>query len=316
MSRKYDKKDHKPPNFDPERDAQLFRDIYECGGLTSRQISALHFGKTKQQFPIAVTQSNCRTRLTQLHQYGYLDPIIRDLIPKRDYIYRLTRKGIVKLAGWLGVPETEFSVRAQISSAQDDVLDHHELRNNVRVALMIAAAQHGATITEWRSERYFKVKPLQVPKKLGGIWSFDDCDRLEPDDFFALQSQDPHDLKPYRYYKFIELDRGTETGRSVNQSYSTWERKIRLYRAYYNSGAYRQEFGTEAMVVLTITTSETRLRNLKRITEEAGGKGRFWFTTIDKVTSWDVLTTKIWQVAATDELRAILSRLEREKEHS
>lgn len=303
MTRKYNKKDHKPPKFNAERDMQLFRDIYECGGLTSRQISALHFGRTKR-FPVRVTQAQCRDRLTQLHQHGYFEVIERDVMPKRDYLYRLSAKGVAKLAGWLGVAKKDLTVRAQISSREIDTLDHHELRNNIRVALTIAARKSGITVVTWLTERYFKQYPLEVIS--GGT-----VEKLEPDDYFHLSREipDPESSdNPWtdEYHRFIEVDMGSETGRSLNIQYRTFERKVKSYLEYYRSGAYQERFGTRGMAVLVVTISETRLTNLKRITEEAKGGGRFWFTTMERITSEHVLTGKIWQIAGKDELRSIL----------
>jgi hypothetical protein len=46
-----------------------------------------------------------------------------------------------------------------------------------------------------------------------------------------------------------------------------------------------------------VTTSERRLVNLKAITEQAGGRSRFWFTTASLASAGDILTGLIWQVA-------------------
>jgi hypothetical protein len=52
--------------------------------------------------------------------------------------------------------------------------------------------------------------------------------------------------------------------------------------------------------VLTVTTGERRLANLKKITEEAGGKSRFWFTTFEQLTSNTALNQPIWQIAGRE----------------
>lgn len=303
MPRKYKKKDHKPPKFHPDKDRELFRDIYECGGLTSRQVSALHFGKVKR-FPVSRTQAQCRDRLTQLHQYEYLEVIKRDVMPKRDYIYVLGAKGISRLAGWLGVSSRELPKRTQVSSREVATLDHHEARNNVRVALLLAARSCGATVVTWLADRYFRKFPLPVTLSNKSL-------DLVPDDYFHLQWEvpdpdDPELVRERSAHRFIEVDMGTETGRSNNSSYRTFEGKVKAYLEYYRSGAYTERFGTRGMAVLVVTTNETRLSNLKRITEEAKGGGRFWFTTMKSITSEHILTGKIWQAAGTEELRSIM----------
>ena len=85
-----------------------------------------------------------------------------------------------------------------------------------------------------------------------------------------------------------------------------WSRKVRAYIAYFTPqspdqlSVYAQRFGTSKVRILTVTTGQTRLENLKRITEQAGGRGRFWFTTFDQVTPKTVLTKPIWHKAGQD----------------
>ncbi len=50
--------------------------------------------------------------------------------------------------------------------------------------------------------------------------------------------------------------------------------------------------------MLTITTSEARLRNLKAVTEAEGGRERFWFTTFARFGQYDVLRDAIWNAAS------------------
>jgi len=58
--------------------------------------------------------------------------------------------------------------------------------------------------------------------------------------------------------------------------------------------------------VLTVTTGEKRLDNLRRLTEEAEGKVKFWFTTFDQLTPETVLTAPIWQVASLPEPKKLV----------
>jgi hypothetical protein len=74
-------------------------------------------------------------------------------------------------------------------------------------------------------------------------------------------------------------------------------RKVRAYMAYYRSGQYHARYGTRSLRVLTVTTSQKRLANLKASTEQAGGGPMFWFTTFDRVNTENILSAPIWQVA-------------------
>jgi hypothetical protein len=59
------------------------------------------------------------------------------------------------------------------------------------------------------------------------------------------------------------------------------------------------------MSVLTVTTSDKRLANLKAVTEKVGGMGRFWFTTFGRVREADPIADPIWFKAGSDELFAL-----------
>src|SRR6266496_3844534 len=93
-----------PPEF-TERDVQIFKDIYECDGLTSHQISALHYPlhatPEERVFPIKISHSNCLKRLLTFFEFGYLErteqPELRSRGTK-DYIHHLSKKGVAQLA--------------------------------------------------------------------------------------------------------------------------------------------------------------------------------------------------------------------------
>jgi Replication-relaxation len=295
------------PKFIP-RDDRVFADIYECGGLTSHQISALHYPLNvppeQRVFPISKASPSCLQRLLQLYQHRYLDR--RDQAKRRgqgtsQYIYYLTKKGVERLARVLDCSVADLPYSPQKKYLSDDFLEHHVLRNDVRVALMLAAPKNQAGIITWYTEKYFKRNPLRTVKTAADGKS--KPENLEPDDYFHLHSEQP---EAHEYHRFLEIDRGKETGISGGDIYRSWTRKVKLYLVYYESGEYTRRFGSRGLCILTVTTGDKRLTNLKRATEKAGGVGRFWFTTFDQVASETALTGKIWQVAGTDELRSII----------
>ena len=55
-----------------------------------------------------------------------------------------------------------------------------------------------------------------------------------------------------------------------------------------------------------MTTGQRRLENLKRITEERGGKARFWFTTLARINAGDILTDALWSVATRTTVHALV----------
>jgi hypothetical protein len=91
---------------------------------------------------------------------------------------------------------------------------------------------------------------------------------VRPDGYFCYR------VGERRAHFFLEVDLGTESNRCFRQ-------KVRAYIAYRQSGRYRERYGAYAFRVLTITTSERRMANLRRATEAEGGGSMFWFTTLD-----------------------------------
>ena len=55
-----------------------------------------------------------------------------------------------------------------------------------------------------------------------------------------------------------------------------------------------------------VTTSAGRTESLRRMTEQAGGKQRYWFTTLDQISPSTVLKTPIWQVATQSVLQPLV----------
>jgi hypothetical protein len=110
----------------------------------------------------------------------------------------------------------------------------------------------------------------------------------------------------YEFHFLLETDRRTVVGQYSRWGGKDWSRKIRTYIAYFTPSApgqpslYEQRFGTSKLRVLTVTTGQIRLDNLKRITEQVGGRDRFWFTTFDRLKAETALTEPIWQKAGTD----------------
>jgi hypothetical protein len=74
-------------------------------------------------------------------------------------------------------------------------------------------------------------------------------------------------------------------------------RKVSAYLEYHRSGKYQLRYKMQGLRMLTVTTGEKRLANLKAATEKTGGKARFWFTTFEQIRKSDVLTEAIWQKA-------------------
>jgi hypothetical protein len=81
--------------------------------------------------------------------------------------------------------------------------------------------------------------------------------------------------------------------------------------AYFQSGQYAKRYKAQSFRVLTVTTGAGRLENLLRITEEAGGKSIFWFTTYEALSAQRFVAAPIWSVANREGLSALIQLGER-----
>ncbi len=294
------------------RDLAVFYAICQSGALTARQISALFFPPF--QYPLDVPSANCQYRLRLLRAHGYLAHIEQPQIPsdgRKPYLYQLTTKGVQTLASYLGCPVAELPYHKRDSRLSAFYLEHLLMGNDLRVCITLAAQKHGVQLVAWHDE--LTLKSTHSADKLTII---DRAGRqqanlvLVPDGFIHLHRTQP---LPLDAFFFLEIDRGTTTGQSTIEGRRTWERKIRLYREYYASGAYTQRYGTRGLRILTIVKSEQRLAHLKQITELVGGKGRFWFTSVELLSSAHIFTLPIWQKAGSTGLFALLSERGTEK---
>ena len=87
----------------------------------------------------------------------------------------------------------------------------------------------------------------------------------------------------------------------------SWRRKILVYRRLQESGLLKEHYNADSMIVATVTTSTTRLENIRTVAEKADADHRFWFTTFDDLNHTTVLTDPIWAVVGLgDEQQSLL----------
>lgn len=95
---------------------------------------------------------------------------------------------------------------------------------------------------------------------------------LVPDAVFALAYRTDAGER-YRLF-VLEADRGTEPGRSNSFDRKSQLRTVLQYRTYVGEELYKAHLGVSApMLVLTVTTSATRLRNLVDLVTETAATG-------------------------------------------
>jgi hypothetical protein len=118
---------------------------------------------------------------------------------------------------------------------------------------------------------------------------------LHPDAYFALSAGDGR-----REHFLLEVDRGTEPISRSQWTATSIRRKLAAYWQVYAS-RLNERVGMPSFRVLTITSSETRVENMRALARAMDPKQRgsalFLFTTADRVTLDDpapALTAPLW----------------------
>ncbi len=218
-----------------------------------------------------------------LYHYGFIE---RAEQPQRlsegrkPLIYFLDREG----ASFL---ETKYDLPVDWKPKDNRVsqlfLDHLLQVNAIRVALTLSARQHAFSIDHWLDDKRLKSPQMKDQVELLGDGGKRTKAAVVPDAYFHLQTEEDS------YNFFLEADMGTVTGESSKWERRDWGRKVRAYLEYYRSGGYEARYKTKDLRILTVTTGEARLTHLKGVTERAGGRARFWFTTFKRIENQDIL---------------------------
>ena len=297
-----DNGDHKPAVRLTDRDLAIIKSVYEHRALTTPQIQRMHFpaGQGRSERGRLV---HCQHRLKLLYHNGYLT---RDERPtklsegREALVYFLDTLGAKLLASYykVDISELDWRPRDNTAGANHLFIDHLLHTNDVRIALTCAAQADGWDVTRYVDDRDLRRKEMKAYVQLLG-----ESERVAivPDGFFTLSSDQR------TFHHFLEVDLRTVVGLSSKTGRRDWSRKVRAYLEYFHSGRYGERYSAKGFRVLTVTTGQTRLQNLFEITEDAGGKSLFWFTTLDAVASLQSLSEPIWSVAGRDGLSPLVS---------
>ncbi len=278
-----------------ERDIAIVEAVYTYRALTTEQIARLFFTPS--------AHSQCLLRLKLLFHHSFLK---RGEQPqtmtegRKPLVYWLDQKGAELLAMQQECEVTELDWHPKQHLVKYLYLDHLLATNDVRIAFTLAATAQGITLETWLDDKTLKRNHANDKVTLTGPQGGVEQAAVVPDGYFVLETAE------HRYQQFLEVDRRTITGQASTLGAHDWARKIATYLAYIRSGKYEARYGTMKGRILTVTTGEKRLANLKAITERTGGKSRFWFTTFAQATPDAILTAPIWAVAAQDGLHSFL----------
>ncbi len=234
-----------------------------------------------------------------MFQWGYLTRIEQ---PSRLSEGRKPLVYVVDTKGRAVLEEQDHELEATPITSRVSLafLEHTLATNEVVIAIDQSAKRRSWTILKYLDDRTLKAQ-MKDKVTLKGEHGGRQTAAVVPDAYIRLDAS--RDI----YNFFLEVDRGTVTGEASVWRRRDWRRKVMAYLEYYRHGLYQKRYNTADMRVLTITTGEGRMAHLKKITEEAGGKARFWFTTFERLKGGDILTDHVWSVATHDEKYALIS---------
>lgn len=280
-----------------KRDKAVIHSVAMYRVLSTTGIAALFFPTTAA----TGVNSQCLARLRFLTRAGYL--VRREQLSLRaegrsPYLYYLGPEGVRFLRD-LGMSPADIDWRPSDANSKWLYLSHQLDVNRFRVTVALAAQRRGSAITQWIDDRALRRLPpehVEILDRRGNARR----EAVVPDGMFSLVDGE------FLHHLLVEVDRSTVTASSTLPEAHDWWRKVKVYLSYFDSDLPVARYGTDRFRVLTVTTTAKRLDTLKRVTEEAGGKHRFWFAVQDELTPENVLTAPVWHVAAKDERLSLL----------
>jgi hypothetical protein len=293
-----------------ERDMAILIKLFDYQVLSSQQIHRLLFAPDTPGGATYGKLKGSQRRLRQLWLHGY---VFRDEVPtkisagKLPLIYTLDQKGAQLLADRLKLEPREVVKRSnpKLVLASSPFLTHLQRTNDIRIDIAQATQRLGWKIVGWVDDFdlhrdydrvTMSINPKDPDSKKKQV-------AIIPDGYFWLQAGTRH------FHHFIECDLRSLPGEYTEPGRKDWARRVRAYIEYYRSGMYHRRFHAgKSLRILTVTTSEARLRTLKEITERVGGKfkQRFLYTTFERLTPETALTEGIWNVAGRDGLHSLI----------
>lgn len=280
------------------RDMAAITAVQELGFLTNDQLHRLCYGGK----PSGRTYAESRLKL--LYQHGYLGRIAKPQLglgaPK--VVYSLDEEGRALLGAQRGVTKREIPYEKWSPKQSFFFLEHTLAVNELRITIQAAAELYGHHLLSWVTDKELRTRTMKdvVDDPLGGGKI-----PIVPDGWGQLQLSTGQ-----KFSFFVEVDRATEDRKQ-------FQRKVRGYLAYWESGAYLKRYQSKSMTVLTVVATgegSKRVAQLKAWTEGQSHLGRrdtfqdlFWFTDLAAATQEAILTGPIWKIAGMEPFFTLIS---------
>jgi hypothetical protein len=153
-------------------------------------------------------------------------------------------------------------------------IEHQLALTEVLAAFTLAVEAEGWRVN-WSDEQAFHDKTglpptVEIPSRAGERYELP----LHPDAFLTLT-----DDAGYRYHHFVEVDMGTEPIERKDWQRSSIRRKLLAYWHLFSSSLTRFDRQRDSFRVLTVTTTEERLHNMRDVARDVDPKkkGPHWF---------------------------------------
>jgi hypothetical protein len=239
------------------RDIEIFKLLARYRYLRSTYIHAFVGGASETRF---------KERLGDLFHEGYLNR------PTQQWEYADARcRPVVHELG-VGAARTLRDCGTDVASAFPDRGAHRQFRHSLMICEALASLELGACACGLRfipwpemlarapEATRAAIRPFRLPVPSGGY--------IVPDGAFGIEYRNGA-ATAYRFFA-LEADRGTMPVRRARQGQTSYMAKLAAYRDVIRYGAHRAHWGIPNLLVLTLTTSESRLAEmLSRSGEDA-----------------------------------------------
>jgi hypothetical protein len=282
---RYKKAKKAPPMRLTDRDKRIVEAVYQMRFLTSEQIKYWLFEDG--------SMTACRRRLSVLYHNGYLSAVHKAISASygsSKRVYCLSKKGAALISHLYSEKEArEIKWNEKYNKVEPFFIEHTLAINDIRIAFSKAVLTTKEYDLFWYNEQEIKAWKEKVddpedPSKTLPI---------TPDAFLYLIGKDK------KAYYFLEVDRATESNRR-------WKDKIKGYVEYVKSGKYQARFKTEALRVLTISTTKERVANLMKTTQSVENAYFFLFATFDQVRDNNIIFKPVWKTTEKKDLISLL----------
>ncbi len=265
------------------RDIALLHDLSSYRFLNTEQIAALYNRGTR----------NLQRRLRDLFHSGYIDrPPQQNLagLVNRHIVYGLGTKGVEVLFADEKERDEKIRLVKQNRKTTFPYIAHALMISQFRASLTLALRNYPSSpkIEKW----------LQGYELRDALASRGETPELVPDAFFTIgEGENSLDF-------FLEADRSTMPRERVLD-------KLKIYWKWYRDKTPEKTIGIQNFRVLTITKSEERAENLRKIAKNADdrktGSNMFLFMpeTQYSLSKPEAILSPIW-ASAKDEYHAIL----------